>query len=334
MTKLHYNFSEIDSDRSFISLARALESNIHNNLITISPSAGEGRIRKLKLEDGLYMRAWDICTSRDTVFNKLPEINPREKQFHVAYFFNPELLLDEHPRLGKKWKAAGGVNMLFFSNDAEMHFQLKPGERLKAIDISITASWINNAFSTAGPLYTSYINQLQERPSPTVTFDAAAATEFHKMAELHAETLTNSENNFHVKAVVLSLLSCFFDRVVHRSATEVLRHNVFYYDKMLETKRIIVSHTLGVLPGIDSIARQVALSPSTLKRHFKLMFQKSIYEFYLDHKMELAMRMLMEKPLSVNEVAATMGYEKSSNFIEMFKKHFGVSPGSLRKKAG
>ncbi len=334
MTKLHYNFSEIDSDDSFISLARALQSNVHNNLITLSPSVGEGSIRKLKLEEGLYMRTWDMCTSRETVLNKMPDLTLKEKQFHVAYFFNPELLLEDNPRLGKKWKAAGKVNMLFFSNDAEMHFQIKPTNWIKGIDISLTASWIINTFSAAGPLYMSYINQLQERPSPTVTFDAAASAEFQMMSELHKETLSNLDNNLQVKSVIHTLLSGFFDRVVHRSASEVLRHNVFYYDKMLETKRIIVSHTLGVLPGIDSIARQVALSPSTLKRHFKLMFQKSIYEYYLDHKMELAMRMLMEKPLSVNEVAATMGYEKSSNFIEMFKKHFGLSPGSLRKKAG
>ena len=334
MTCLHYNFSEIDSDESFASLAKAFESSSINNHILISGSAGEGNIRKLQLEEGLYLRAWDICPSRDSFLNKSPDTLATEKQFHVGYFFNPELLLKDNPRLGKKWKATGGVNMLFFSNDADMHFQVKNGARLQAIDISITASWLCNAFSSAGPLYNSFISQLQERPSPSVFFEAAPPPEFHMMTELHSNTLTAVGNPLHLKAVVLSLLSGFFDRVVHRSASEVLRNNVFYYDKMLETKRIIVSHTLGVLPSIDNIAKQVALSPSTLKRHFKLMFQKSIYEYYLDQKMELAMRMLQEKPLSVNEVAATMGYEKSSNFIEMFKKHFGISPGSLRKKAG
>ena len=102
MRKLHFNFSEIDSDKSFVSLARALQSNVHNNLITLSPSVGEGSIRKLKLEDGLYMRAWDMCTTRETVFNKIPDLAVKEKQFHVTYFFNPELLLDENPKLGKK----------------------------------------------------------------------------------------------------------------------------------------------------------------------------------------------------------------------------------------
>ncbi len=334
MTPLHYDFSEIDSDSSFMGLARAFESNALNNKITISPGCGTGAIRKLKFEDGLHMRAWDLSPSRDTTMTKHPDIAAAEKQFHIVYFFSPEILLKDNARLGKKWKAAGGVNMLFFSNDAEMHFPVNPGDRLQAIDISVTASWLNNAFLTAGPLYNSFISQLNQRPSPTVFFEAATASEYNMMTELHEETLASSENSLHLKAVVLSLLSGFFDRVVHRSASEVLRNNIFYYDKMLEAKKIIVSHTLGALPGIDSIARQVALSPSTLKRHFKLMFQKSIYEYYLGQKMEMAMRMLQEKPLSVNEVASTMGYEKSSNFIEMFKKHFGVSPGSLRKKAG
>jgi AraC-like DNA-binding protein len=34
----------------------------------------------------------------------------------------------------------------------------------------------------------------------------------------------------------------------------------------------------------------------------------------------------------VNDVAELMGYEKVSHFIEIFKKHHGGSPGSIKKK--
>ena len=101
---------------------------------------------------------------------------------------------------------------------------------------------------------------------------------------------------------------------------------------MLEVEKILITHLQKTLPSIEIIAREVVLSESTLKRHFKLMFGKSIYEYYLGMKMDLAKRMLLEKPLSVNEVATMLDYEKVSNFIEMFKKHHGFSPGSIRKK--
>ena len=80
------------------------------------------------------------------------------------------------------------------------------------------------------------------------------------------------------------------------------------------------------------IAKTVALSESTLKRYFKLIYGKSIYEYYLNRKMEMSRTLMLQKPYSVNEIAELMGYEKVSHFIEIFKRHHGYSPGSIKKK--
>ena len=61
------------------------------------------------------------------------------------------------------------------------------------------------------------------------------------------------------------------------------------------------------------------------------MFGKSIYECYLEKKMDYAKRLLLEKPLTVKEVAYRLGYEKTSNFIHIFKKFHTYSPGHLKK---
>jgi AraC-like DNA-binding protein len=47
--------------------------------------------------------------------------------------------------------------------------------------------------------------------------------------------------------------------------------------------------------------------------------------------MDFAKKMLLEKPMRVNEVAALLDYDKVSNFIRMFKRRHGFSPGSLLK---
>ena len=41
---------------------------------------------------------------------------------------------------------------------------------------------------------------------------------------------------------------------------------------------------------------------------------------------------LLEKMMTVNEIADMMGYEKVSNFIDIFKKHHGFSPGAIKKR--
>lgn len=50
--------------------------------------------------------------------------------------------------------------------------------------------------------------------------------------------------------------------------------------------------------------------------------------------MDFGRRLLLEKTLSVNEVAAMLEYDKVSNFIEMFKRRHGVSPGALQRQVG
>ena len=49
--------------------------------------------------------------------------------------------------------------------------------------------------------------------------------------------------------------------------------------------------------------------------------------------MEHAKRLILEKHVTVNEVAAILSYEKVSSFIETFKKHHGYSPGQLKRKS-
>ena len=49
--------------------------------------------------------------------------------------------------------------------------------------------------------------------------------------------------------------------------------------------------------------------------------------------MEHAKKILLQQQLSVSELAALLDYEKVSSFIDMFKRHFGVSPGAMQHRA-
>jgi len=104
------------------------------------------------------------------------------------------------------------------------------------------------------------------------------------------------------------------------------------HSKMLSVEKMLDVYLEKDLPSIRSIAKDLALSESTLKRNFKRVFGTSIYHFYLQKKMHQARQLLTEQNTSVKEIAFRLGYEKPSNFIRVFKKHYSSSPGSLRKK--
>ncbi|MDA8141483.1 MAG: GlxA family transcriptional regulator [Desulfobacteraceae bacterium] len=84
--------------------------------------------------------------------------------------------------------------------------------------------------------------------------------------------------------------------------------------------------------AIDDLARQVGISP----RHFKRRFRKATGESPLGYlqnlRIEAAKKKLETTRENVNEITYRIGYEDSSTFRRLFKKHTGISPREYRDK--
>ncbi|MEV0356946.1 AraC family transcriptional regulator [Nocardia sp. NPDC050697] len=83
-------------------------------------------------------------------------------------------------------------------------------------------------------------------------------------------------------------------------------------------------------PGIDAVARDLAMSTRTLRR--KLDAAGTSYRALLDEvRRALAEEMLTATPLSVSDVAIRLGYAESSTFIHAFKRWTGMTPAVYRR---
>jgi AraC-like DNA-binding protein len=97
-----------------------------------------------------------------------------------------------------------------------------------------------------------------------------------------------------------------------------------------QVEQRLVQSLEDMLPSQKQLAKEFALSESTLKRHFKAIYGTTMYDYYLEKKMALARWLLQERKISVSETAYRLGYEKVSAFICTFKKYQKVLPGSLK----
>lgn len=79
---------------------------------------------------------------------------------------------------------------------------------------------------------------------------------------------------------------------------------------------------------VEEIAQSMGLNRRYLSRLFKEETGRSIQEYLIDLRMEVARRHLSEG-CSVKEAATLCGYEDVSNFSKMFKSRFGKSPANL-----
>ena len=93
--------------------------------------------------------------------------------------------------------------------------------------------------------------------------------------------------------------------------------------------RLLESVRDGRLPGIDSVAAQLGVSPRTLRRQLSaegLKFQGILDDIRHRRSLEL----LRRTDLGIDDIAYRLGYSDPSNFGRAFRKWEGLSPSVWR----
>lgn len=83
--------------------------------------------------------------------------------------------------------------------------------------------------------------------------------------------------------------------------------------------------------SIPAIAKKVYLNEFRLKYVFKHIFKTGIFEYLLNARMQEAKHLLLTTNKPIKEIASLTGYQRLTSFITAFRKHFGYTPGSVRR---
>lgn len=78
--------------------------------------------------------------------------------------------------------------------------------------------------------------------------------------------------------------------------------------------------------SLKEIAKHFSYHPNYIYALLHRETGKSFSEILLEQRMERAVSLMNGTTLSIEEIAAMLGYSNSSNFYKAFKKHFGISP--------
>jgi AraC-like DNA-binding protein len=87
------------------------------------------------------------------------------------------------------------------------------------------------------------------------------------------------------------------------------------------------------VPSLYAITRQLGISERTLRRRLKSV-GTSYNEILKEMRAAAAKNLLQNKMVTVDRVAAQLGYSESANFRHAFKRWTGQSPQSYRTTAG
>src|SRR5690606_27987920 len=85
-------------------------------------------------------------------------------------------------------------------------------------------------------------------------------------------------------------------------------------------------------PGtLKEISVRTGVNEFKLKRGFRKVFGKSVMGFVQEARLNLAKEMITNSDSPLKAIAMRAGYRNISNFTTAFRKHFGYSPGTLKR---
>jgi len=101
-------------------------------------------------------------------------------------------------------------------------------------------------------------------------------------------------------------------------------------EKIRQARQFLVEN-LTDPPTITRLSRLVAINENKLKKGFREIYGKSIYNYLLSHRIEKSIGLMEDDQLSLDEIAGEIGYGDSAHFSRAFKKVKGMPPGQYRK---
>jgi AraC-like DNA-binding protein len=155
-----------------------------------------------------------------------------------------------------------------------------------------------------------------------------------------------------MKEITNQLLNCPYDEVTRRFYFDLKVRELLYQilenaykrnlsahfftpweiEKIHKARAILGEYISKNPPTIRSLARQVDLSEFKLKTGFRQFFNASIFDWLMEERMHHAKELLLITNKPIKDICSLVGFTHTTNFIISFRRRFGMTPGSLRRK--
>lgn len=141
-----------------------------------------------------------------------------------------------------------------------------------------------------------------------------------------------STNLLQFKIDVLAFFLCFIN-VCDRENIDEKHYEIPNSDRLriMKVEKYLSDNLNNKFEGIETLAKKYNISPTKLKSDFKLMYGKTIFQYFQKLQMQLANNLLKNEDVRIKELAARFGYENPGKFSTAFQKYFNILPSQFLK---
>lgn len=219
-----------------------------------------------------------------------------------------------------------------FLNRQEIQLSWQAHEPLEIFELGISPEIFLQYLPTDHPLYAVFNNSLHKGDATALSpFNLPLSQTFSSMLyQILRCPLEGRYKRLYVKSKTIELLAFQLEQYEQLSGaapvTTLRKEDV---KRMHQVRDIIMSNLDSPCSLID-LAHQVGTNETYLKKHFKMVFNNTIFGYLQNEKMALAKDELLQGR-TVAQVADRAGYKHAAHFARAFKKHFGYPPTAVHK---
>lgn len=165
----------------------------------------------------------------------------------------------------------------------------------------------------------------------TISIEPSIRSRIDERITLFNEVLTALESGFSVENInyanmcLNGLLASFFYIETFRLVKG------FHSPNKVDQSIIYMQKNINKSLTIKDLANNVQLSESHFSKIFRNKTGSSPLDYFINLKMQEAIRLLINQSLKIKEVAFKLGYSDPYYFTRIFSKHIGSSPGTFVK---
>ena len=176
----------------------------------------------------------------------------------------------------------------------------------------------------------SYLKRLLHTEESYLIYEAVSSRLKQLFESVNANKMESFLEMMMFQEDIYAILKTIFEQLSHNNASAI-KYNFKKNDlDALAKAEQLLLRNIQEPPTIQELANEAAMSPTKFKSAFKKVYGESVYQYYLNHRMQLAHQWLLENKLNITEIAKELGYKNLAHFSRKFKEHFGELPSKYK----
>lgn len=311
-----------DTSKRFLEvMAKSMGGKTEGNYVKVNNEIYKGTHFTLAIEDGVSAMLFDAQYKEDVLL----KYQNKDRRSIGLYFYLTNS--DINFIVNKKNASIGKLNYNLSVVDCALSMEYKVQ---KATKVFIICIWFNK-----DTLKKYFFKESRFIPVVNNFLNSKTNTKFH-LDRMNIESLILINDfkkisynsplyEIYFKSLVYGLLGNYLKQLKTRTAV-IAKDLTIDERKIIASKAMLLSFIEESFPGIDFLAKQVAMSTSKYKRLFVEISGVNPGTFFYENKLNKAKELLETGKFTINEVSQKLNYANVSYLSKRFSNRYGVPP--------